>query len=106
MSAVSFDRLNLQAQLETVDTGQLDLDQAVPPTTIDQTVLQDQNQVEEPVQPGPVAVPEPQQEPAEADTTVGRNETTLIANEEEAFALEPLDITGAFCGSRFSAEKT
>lgn len=80
-----------QPQLETVDTGQLQLDE--PPTTVNTDILQEQPPLDEPIQAQ--HAPEPQEEQQqEVDTTVNRNETTLIANEEEAFALEPLDVTG------------
>lgn len=76
-----------------MDTGQLQVDE--PPTTINTEMLQEPVPLDEPIQAQ--HVPEQQEEPqAEADSTVNRNETTLIANEEEAFALEPLDVTGWF----------
>lgn len=73
-----------------MDTGQLQIDE--PPTTINTDMLQEQPPVDEPIQ----ALQAVEQQPQEADISVNPNETTLIANEEDAFALEPLDVSGQF----------
>nr|XP_039260556.1 double-strand-break repair protein rad21 homolog [Styela clava] len=72
-----------QEQLETVDAQQLH--------------IHEQPDIQTPQQGQPETTEQPQLQTTADETinvTINRNETTLIANEEEAFALEPLDITG------------